>query len=132
MEALSVVASVMGIITFVGACVEMFAKLRRRLRRAPEILRLIIQDLKIAEPILKTAGHILHHFRNDMFDHDNTTLSICEKYVRKLKMMAEDAENYRKINHAFPDYMIPELEERRQTLGYGVDSLRRNLRIIQR
>lgn len=132
MEVVGIVASVMGILTFLGACVELFAKLRQKLHRVPEIIRLIVEDLKNAEPMLKQAGQTLNRFPYHSFRDDHATLSICELYVRKLSLMAKEAERYRKIHHEFPEDMIPELEERRQTLGLGLDSLRKHLGLFER
>lgn len=132
MEVVGLVASVMGILTFLGTCVELFAKLRQKLHRAPEIIRLLLQDLKNAEPMLKQAGKTLNRFPYHSFPDDNATLSICELYVRKMSLMAKEAERYRKLHLEFPEDMIPELEERRQTLGLGLDRLKQHLGLLER
>lgn len=132
MEVIGVVSGIMGIITFIVACIQLFKRLRSKLKKIPEIVQRVIRELKAAEALMRRASQVMKgDFPFDAIVDINTALTVCERCVRRLSLTAERVEQDTARDKIFPAHRIPELEEQREKLGDGVLELTSELRLLE-
>lgn len=132
MEVIGIISGVMGIISFIAACIEMYKRFRGKLSNLPDIVHRIISELKAAKVLMERASRVMKRdFPYDQIIDINTMLTICEKCVRKLSVTAERVEGDAVRGKQFPKKWIPELQTQREELGDSVLNLTSELRLLE-
>lgn len=123
-EVVGVVASVMGIMLFVGACIRLFDLLCANFNKVPVIVQTILRDSK---PPGRSSSTMEKFRPNSVLD-INTTYADCERMILKLSRAAEGVERSRKKNITMDT--ARKLESQRQMLGEGIVRLSSEFRLL--
>lgn len=123
MDPLSVTASIMGILTFLGSCISLFKRFMAFLRKTPEIIHKVLRDLEDAKPILQRATRTIQGLPFSSIGRTNSALANCESIVLGISRLAEEADDRKNSLRGFPS----SLKGRFMTQGANFDGAMANL-----
>lgn len=132
MEVVGSLSAILGIVTFIAACIELFKRIHAKLKRVPEVVQRVIHELKVAHALMQRASPVMRlDFPYDAIISINNALTVCEKCVWTLTRTAERVKEDTTRDKKFPVHRIPELEDQREKLGEGVLELASEVRLLE-